>query len=98
MASTLLSGCLAARRLDDAVEHVTRPAQIAHRLIDPGAFLGELFHQERRRPGVGVPSTSWMHGSSSPIVSPIREEFLYGRTAEGYSDYPNRTAAELVRD
>ncbi|MGW4093451.1 hypothetical protein [Nocardia sp. NPDC004750] len=47
---------------------------------------------------LGVPSTSWMHGSSSPIVSPIREEFLYGRTAEGYSAYPNRTAAELVRD
>jgi N-ethylmaleimide reductase len=31
-------------------------------------------------------------------LAPIREEFLYGRTAEGYSDYPNWTAAELVRD
>ncbi|MGY1894011.1 alkene reductase [Nocardia gipuzkoensis] len=31
-------------------------------------------------------------------LAPIREELLYGRTAEGYSDYPNWTAAELVRD
>ncbi|WP_327112150.1 hypothetical protein [Nocardia sp. NBC_01730] len=30
-------------------------------------------------------------------LAPIREEMLYGRTAEGYSDYPSWTTTAVAR-